>query len=54
MRKRTLATTALTLAATLASTAAIAGCGGKSTSSSHGTSTPTTGTHKKPSKAPAY
>lgn len=57
MGKRTLLTGMLTLLAVVATSFAIAGCGGKSSSEKGGstsTSTTTTGPHKKASKAPAY
>ena len=61
--KRTPLTAILTLAAVLASTFAVAGCGGKSSTTSSSQTTPatstststlTTSTHKKPAKAPGY
>jgi ABC-type glycerol-3-phosphate transport system substrate-binding protein len=62
--KRTPLTAMLTLVAVIATTVAMAGCGGKATSGSHPettnvgptstTSTTTTGKRKLPSKAPSY
>jgi hypothetical protein len=59
--KRTSLVAMLTLLATIAATLAVAGCGRKATSGSQTTptngattSTTTTGTHKQPSRAPAY
>ncbi|MCL2769277.1 MAG: hypothetical protein FWD42_04115 [Solirubrobacterales bacterium] len=56
MGRRPLLTVMLTTVAALGGTVAIAGCGGKSESSTSKTPTTSTenGAHKHPSKAPAY